>query len=171
MVVKAGARIELSQAKGIPDIKHTVKIEGEAGGASLPAIIGVQGAQDILRIRGSGVAVELRDLRIEGHGEWSNKTIACNSGASLVMERCEVTGNQIFIDGDRGGCTRTELRDCTIADSIGYGLFVCYAASVLLEGCTIRGCNKSAVLVCHDGSRIEVSKVYLTASSDSSNSC
>ena len=29
MVVKAGARIELSQA--IPNIKHTVQIEGEAG--------------------------------------------------------------------------------------------------------------------------------------------
>jgi hypothetical protein len=154
VVVKAGARIELSQP--IPRIEHTVQIEGEADPAGLPTIVGAEEAKDVIRIAGKGTAVELRGLRLEGRGKWSGKTIVCNSGASLVMERCEVTGNQMYFDGDRGMGTRAELRDCTIADSKAYGLFVTYAASVLVEGGTIRGSEMGGVIV-DDGSRIEVS--------------
>lgn len=157
VVVKAGARIELTSSQAIPDIKRKVRIEGEAGAASLPAIIGMKEASRMLCIRGTGVKVELQGLRIEGRANWMHKTILCQFGASVVMESCEVTGNQVYVDGEQGMGTRIEMRSCTLADSKSYALFMCSAASALLEDCTIRGCTEPAVLVNDDGTCIEVS--------------
>jgi len=63
----------------------------------------------------------------------------------------------MYLDGDSEMGTRVELRDCTLADLQCYGLFAVDAASVLVEGCTIRGCEICGVMADGKGSRIEVS--------------
>ena len=158
VVVKAGARIELSSAKVY--IKRSVRIEGEGGsgvggGVVLPTIVGAEG-QVVLWLGGTsaGMRCELEGVRIEGRGDRSDGTIISRSGWSgtVAAARCEMVGNEIRI----GGESRIELRDCTIVDSKGKGLFVYGGASLSMEGGAVRGSQQAGVSLRDSDTRAEV---------------
>ena len=154
VVVKAGARIELSS--DMVNIERSVRIEGEGGsgdGAVLPTIVGAEG-QHVLWLVGTsaGMRCELEGVRIEGRGDDSDGTINCRPGWTVAAARCEMVGNQIDISGE----SRMELRDCTIMDSKGSGVFVYGGASLSMEGGAVRGSQEAGVCVKYSDTRAEV---------------